>query len=274
MLQFARLGPRGLGGSLSRAGHRRVLASTAPPQLGALNGPCIRNKKTILHDVDRALHPDAPRPPDVEVLVTEHLAYTGNPVSRFLHHHLIALGHVLVRYTTSDGEQHVMNILGGDALKRGGRMVNFAKPEEYLYGTEGYDGWNQQAGVYNRNIVGVRIEHAPEGVVDALHAYYKALDMRSEIREDEGEKPLSSALLDPTFRPHSASRLARFELFGGRVSNFVAGHLPPVVGSLLNLTRERLMGAGAGRGRLDFSLVKEERLLSAAGNCTQVRAAR
>lgn len=159
---------------------RRALSSAprSPParpplRLGALGGPCIANKASVLHEVDRALNPDDPRPPDVEVLLADHLAYTGNPLSRALHHNLIALGHLLVRYTTSDGKQWVMNILGGDALDRGGRMVNFGRPEDYLYGTAAYDGWCQQGGVYNRDFVGVRIERAPEGVADALHAYYR-----------------------------------------------------------------------------------------------------
>ena len=67
-----------------------------------------------------------------------------------------------------------MNILGGPALDRGARMVNFGRPEEYLYGTDAFDGWCQQGGAYNRDIVGVRIERAPVGVADALHAYFQA----------------------------------------------------------------------------------------------------
>jgi len=126
--------------ALSTASGRSTL------QLGALRGPCIANKATILGDVDAALNPAGPRPPDVEVLLTEHLAYTGNPLSRFLHHNLIALGHLSIRYTTSDGKQHVMNILGGETLDSGGRMVNFGAPEEYLYGTSAFDGWCQQGG--------------------------------------------------------------------------------------------------------------------------------
>jgi hypothetical protein len=342
----------------------RALSSAArPTQLGALGGPCISNKHTILHDVDRALSPSSPRPPDVEVLHTAHLAYTGSRLSRFLHHRLIPLGHVLVRYTTSDGQQYVMNILGGDALERGGRMVNFGSPAEYLFGTEAFNGWCQQGGAYNRDIVGVRIERAPgtrpraaprtarraasveptarshglplqpsrphppsehrrraltgfrfnpraltlrfhpralilprstDGVVDALHAYYRALDMRSDIHERDPlvpdsdgtpkRKPGPTALLDAPFRARPRSPLARFELFGGRVNNFIAGHLPPVVGALLKLLRERFAArssrGGASSDGLGFSLsvkslvLHEERLLSAAGNCAQARAAR
>jgi len=211
------------------------VAAAAGKRLGESGGPCIANKATILSEVDRALFPMDPRPPDVEVLLTNHLAYVGNPFSRQLHRRLIALGHVLVRYTTSDGRQWVMNILGGKELDRpGNKMINFARPEEYLYGTAGFGGWSQQGGVYNRDIVGVRIERAPDGVVDALHAYYKALDMRSAIREE----PASLA----------SQALIRFSLVGGRLTNFIAGHLPPYLASFV---------------------FAETRLYVAAGNCAQ-----
>lgn len=210
-------------------------AGTPLPGFGAAGGPCIQNKSTILQDVDRAICPSDPRPPDIEVLLTNHLAYVGNPLSKAVHRHLIALGHVLVRYTTSDGEQRVMNILGGHALDEPGeQMVNFAPPSEYLYGTAGFGRWSQQGGAYNRDIVGVRIERAPDGVVDALHAYYVALQQRSRISTE----PASLA----------SKAAARFQLFGGRLTNFAANHLPQEVSHFLT---------------------RETRLYAAAGNCAQ-----
>jgi len=62
--------------------------------------------------------------------------------------------------------------------------------------------------------------------------------MRSEIRSDAAA---AKSLLDARLNPRTASpALARFELFGGRVNNFLATHLPPVVSSLLREAGDRL----------------------------------
>lgn len=53
-----------------------------------------------------------------------------------------------IRYTL-DGKQHLVNIRGfGDS-----EMVHFLDPEEYLYGTDSFDGGFEQGGVYNRGFV-------------------------------------------------------------------------------------------------------------------------
>lgn len=128
--------------------------------------------------------------------------------------------------------------------------------------------------------------------------------MRSEIRAE----PVAGAasLLDAPLNPRTASRaLARFELFGGRFNNFIAGHLPPAVDALIKLLKSRLFpGArevvsgggelseraggqaaqaaahsaderpprdGAARPLAPTSWFwREERLLSVSGNCAQV----
>ena len=119
-----------------------VVAPSAPPpplpppdDFGAHHGTPIHNKATVLAEVDAALYPNQPaRPPDLEVILTDHIAYLPN---RWVHAKLLRWGHVAVRYTTSDGTQRVMNILGGDAMHlEGARMVNFVDPGDYIYGTE------------------------------------------------------------------------------------------------------------------------------------------
>jgi len=114
---------------------------------GARDGECIANKAEVLEEVDATLQ--LHRPPDLEVLLSDHLSAVDSRRSRWIHRLFLRFGHVAVRYTTSDGRQHVMNILGTyDA--DGSQMVNFVEPSEYLYGTAGWDSYAQQGGAYNR----------------------------------------------------------------------------------------------------------------------------
>lgn len=160
-----------------------------PQNFGAEGGTPIINKDSILGEVDAAL--GTHRPPDLEVLLTDHVCNVGNPVSRWLHLSLLRFGHIAVRYTTKDGTSRVMNILGGEALGLpGARMVNFVNPAEYMYGVHGFETFSQQGGVYNRPFIGVRIERVSEGAIEALHAYYMALDKRSEIEVEPEGPPL------------------------------------------------------------------------------------
>ena len=49
------------------------------------------------------------------------------------------------------------------------------------YGTKGWDTYAQQGGAYQRDFVGVRVERCSEGTIDAMHAYFEALQLRSRI---------------------------------------------------------------------------------------------
>ena len=159
--------------------YSRTLSSHGclPADFGARDGTPIANKNTVLSEVDRALGKD--RSPDLEVILTDHVSYLPN---RWLHSRLLRWGHVAVRYTTSDGTQRVMNILGGDAMHlEGARMVNFVPPADYIYGTRDFDTACQQGGAYNRDFVGVRVERCAAGAIDTMHAYFEALDLRSRV---------------------------------------------------------------------------------------------
>jgi hypothetical protein len=74
------------------------VVNTAPPNFGAPGGPGISNKDSILRDVDAALSEG--RPPDLEVLLADHLCYTGNAFCKATHVTFLRYGHVAVRYTT------------------------------------------------------------------------------------------------------------------------------------------------------------------------------
>ena len=108
---------------------------------GCREGAPITNKASILGDVDAALGVD--RPPDLEVLLADHLTSVADPLSEAMHTCFLRFGHVAVRYTTSDGTQRVMNILGG---VDGADLVHFVDPADYLYGTRGWDTYAQQGG--------------------------------------------------------------------------------------------------------------------------------
>ena len=195
----------------SRLSQRRLCSRGVPQNFGARDGQSITNKVTVLQEVDEALGLD--RPPDLEVLLTDHLTCTDSRLTIALHTLFLRFGHVAVRYTTSDGVQRVMNILGSLDVE-GSRMVNFVPPAEYLYGTAGWETFAQQGGVYNRDVVGVRVERCAPGAIDAMHSFFEALHVRSQV----GGNPTHGA--------------ARFQLLEARLSS-VAQHLPPLPGQLL-----------------------------------------
>ena len=69
---------------------------------GAPDGTPVVNRDSILSDVDRAVSPGlgkGGRPPDLEVLLADHLTYTGHPLMQSLHLSILRFGHVAVRYT-------------------------------------------------------------------------------------------------------------------------------------------------------------------------------
>lgn len=74
------------------------IVKAAPPNFGAPGGTGISNKDSILRDVDAVLSKG--RPPDLEVLLADHLCYTGNAFCKATHVTFLRYGHVAVRYTT------------------------------------------------------------------------------------------------------------------------------------------------------------------------------
>jgi hypothetical protein len=76
--------------------------------------------------------------------------------------------------------------------------------------------------VYNRDFVGVRVERVSEGAIDALHAYYMALQVRSAIESmPSGMLPPEETV--PQMGPGGRGRgAARFELTTGRLRSLLA----------------------------------------------------
>ena len=123
-------------------------------------------------------------------------------------------GHIAIRYTTSDGKQHVMNIMG-NFTDPDSTLINFFEPSDYFFGTDPKVA--QQGGVYSRPFVGVRIENVAPGATDALHAYYQAVSKASEI---------GATTHKVTGAPGSAKRgAARFQLVEVQFSR-IARNIP------------------------------------------------
>jgi len=150
--------------------------SSIPDDFGAKNGTEITNKSTVLEEIDKALN--MPKPPAIEYIFVEPfmnwtlsyfswIGFAGN-----------YYGHAAVRYTLPTGESVVMNIEGSGK----GPMVNFVPAEEYIFGTKYFDKGSSQGGIYNRNMVSVRIEDYPEDKIVDLDHYYRKLQKNHDAR--------------------------------------------------------------------------------------------
>jgi hypothetical protein len=153
----------------------RLRAAVVAPDFGANHGAEIENKATVMKDVDRAAGRTSP--PALEYIFVRPLAMykfrsgSGTGTNPY--------GHAVVRYTMPDGTQKIMNIVGAP----GRQMVNFMKPEDYLYGTNVFDTGSEQGGVYNRGMFSIRIEKLPAEKIAALDRYYTELDRRARRGE-------------------------------------------------------------------------------------------
>lgn len=250
--------------------HLSVPVKNVPTNFGGRDGPCITNKDTILRDIDIALGRDSP--PNLEVILTEHIAHVSSPLTRFLHRTLLRFGHVAVRYTTSDGQQRVFNIMG-DFDEPDASMVNFVPPKEYMFGTAGFDTFSQQGGVYNRPFVGVRIERVAAGAIDAMHAYFIALDLKTRVDPSTPETPNMSENEQP---PGSEKRgAARFQLVEARLSR-ISQHLPKSISRFVD-GAVKVLGNARRRRRdmpdmpqsLKTSIRDFRSVYNEAGNCAQ-----
>jgi len=86
-------------------------------------------------------------------------------------------GHAAVRYTLPSGEQKVMNIVNDDE-----GMVYWSTPEEFLFTTKWHKGC-QPKGLYNRDMIGLRVEEIPPEKMLEMHEYFCALAERSQEKK-------------------------------------------------------------------------------------------
>jgi hypothetical protein len=137
---------------------------------GSECGTEVANKDTILSELDAACGVDGP--PAVEFFFVQPWASFRVPFTNFGIAYN-SYGHAALRYTMPDGEQKVVNI----ANSREG-MVFWSTPSAYLFATN-WDMGCQQKGLYNRDIIGLRIEKLPPESLLAMDKYFCELAARS-----------------------------------------------------------------------------------------------
>lgn len=141
-----------------------------PSDFGKINGSCISNKITILSEVNNSL--GYSKNPDIEYFLSR--PYTFIPLLFGYGINYNSYGHSSLRYNLN-GEDIVVNIEG----KRDGKvMIVMYNPTEYLYGTNPETN-GAQRGVYNRNIVGIRVENVEQENIKKMHNYFL------ELQEEE-----------------------------------------------------------------------------------------
>eukprot|EP01084_Bolivina_argentea_P198754 340240_1 len=132
------------------------------------------NVNTLLNDIDKNL--GVRTPPSMEYLyVVPAVAWSWSGLwfLRKVYSSCNPYGHAAVRYTTSDGSQYLLNIVG----KPGSRMVNFLHPTDYLFGDPSVTCalGSEQGGVFQRSIIGFRLENYPPNKIDDMHQYFMDL---------------------------------------------------------------------------------------------------
>lgn len=144
-----------------------LILNEFPKSFGEVNGTPISNKDTILQEINKAV--DQPTNPSIEYILVR--PFIVIPLLGGYGINYNSYGHSAIRYTTPEGHDVVMNIEG---KKDGIPMVAFYEATDYLYGT-GKDKHGSQRGVYNRNMVGIRIENVSKENIKKMHVYFLKL---------------------------------------------------------------------------------------------------
>lgn len=129
---------------------------------GELNGTHISNKNTILAEIDKEFG----RKPCLEYFITYPIGYVDLPLGLGTITYN-SYGHSSLRYIDPDGNDVVANI---EAKEVGKPFIQFYKPTEYLYGVVP-ETCGAQRGVYNRNIVGIRVYGVTKENMEEMHKH-------------------------------------------------------------------------------------------------------
>ena len=186
---------------------------------GAPDGKPISNKDTILNEINYALVNNGESNPSVEYLITKPFGLINLPfgLGSF---NFNWFGHSALRYTTPDGKDIVVNI---EAKEKDKNFIQTYDAKEYLFGTNSKTS-GPQRGIYQRDIVGLRVENVDPENIKKMHNYIESIRQSNENKS--GEK--------------------RFNIVLGPILNMVKNIFPnfPEYGNCARWTSSMLLHAG------------------------------
>lgn len=134
----------------------------------------IKNKDTILDELNKSL--DKKTNPSVEYLITKPYGLIRLPFGLgSLNYNWF--GHSALRYTTPEGKDIVVNV---EAKEKGKNFIQIYDAKEYLFGTT-----SAQKGIYQRDIVGLRIENVSASDIKIMHEYILNLQSNNNNSNNE-----------------------------------------------------------------------------------------
>jgi hypothetical protein len=135
-------------------------------KFGELNGQSIDNIDTIMSQIALSLDTDPKVAPDIEYIVTYPIGYITLPFGLGAISHN-TYGHSVLMYRQPNGQHIVVNI---EAKETGKPFIRFYEPKNYIFGTNEKT-CGAQRGIYNRNIVGIRIYGVKDEDILEMHNY-------------------------------------------------------------------------------------------------------
>lgn len=128
----------------------------------------IVNKATILNEINKSLGKNSS--PIVEYLITKPYGLFRLPfgLGSFNYNWF---GHSALRYTTPDGLDVVVNVEGKEKNKN---FIQIYDTKEYLFGTD-IKKSGAQRGIYQRDIIGLRVENVSKEDILKLHEIVEKL---------------------------------------------------------------------------------------------------
>jgi hypothetical protein len=136
----------------------------------------IKNKDTILNELNNLLNSNSNSNPSVEYLITKPYGLFRLPFGLgSINYNWF--GHSALRYTTPDGKDIVVNI---EAKEKDKNFIQLYDAKEYLFGIT-----STQKGIYQRDIVGLRIENVSSLDIQNMHDYILNLKLNNNNFNDK-----------------------------------------------------------------------------------------
>lgn len=141
-------------------------SNTTMDNFGQLNGTPIANKNEILNEIDLTFG----RKPCLEYIIAYPIGYINLPfgIGTLSYN---SYGHSVLRYVDPDGNDVIANI---EAKEIGKSFIQFYEPKEYLFGVNPKT-CGSQRGIYNRNMVGIRVYGVPKEKIVEMHEHIQKL---------------------------------------------------------------------------------------------------